>query len=186
MHARCSGYNKVLARRYVDRNIRVCPEWTGRGGFEVFFAHMGECPPGMTLDRIDNNQGYKPGNCRWTDHKAQARNRETNVRVNYQGKSMILTDACKAAGIKMPNIYRWIARRGMTPQEAFDYTIAPTAMEQRTAWVFHDGERLSLSAACKAAGIGRPAVSQWARRKGVSHQEAFNRLATRAERSAAS
>ena len=131
MHARCkgtSGDRAVTGRRYLDRDIRPCPEWTGRhGGFEAFFAHMGECPPGMTLDRIDNERGYEPGNCRWVNMKAQSRNRTTNVWVDYQGQRMILADACAAAGIKGPHIYPIMAKHKLSVQEAFTLRAAQVA-----------------------------------------------------------
>lgn len=58
---------------YAARGITVCERW--RNSFENFLADMGERPEGMTLDRIDVNGHYQPGNCRWADMKTQRANR---------------------------------------------------------------------------------------------------------------
>lgn len=76
MHSRCHAIWPATARRYKDRGITVCSAWKD---FSVFLADMGECPPSLTLDRINGDLGYSKDNCRWATCSEQRRNqRKTN------------------------------------------------------------------------------------------------------------
>ena len=73
MKSRCFNSNHPNYRLYGGRGIAVCERWAN--SFEAFVSDMGECPDGLTLDRIDNNGNYDPNNCRWTSWKEQAANK---------------------------------------------------------------------------------------------------------------
>lgn len=73
MMRRCSvASNDSYRRDYIERGIAVCERWHS---FENFLADMGERPDGTSLDRINGDRGYEPGNCRWATIFEQNRNR---------------------------------------------------------------------------------------------------------------
>lgn len=105
MLQRCENSKNPRYERYGGRGIRVCEQWHD---FETFYADMGPRPfPNHSIDRINNDKGYEPDNCRWTTPEQQRRNKVNTRIVIFQGRALCITDACKLAGISYPGfLYR--------------------------------------------------------------------------------
>lgn len=73
MKQRCYNPDNDSYLRYGARGITVCDAW--RESFETFYADVGDAPEGLTLDRIDNDGNYEPGNIRWATRQQQADNK---------------------------------------------------------------------------------------------------------------
>jgi len=103
-------------KNYGARGIRVCKKW--RESFTAFLADMGRAPSSAhTLDRINNDGPYAPGNCRWVPHRDQAANKRTNHRVTWQGLTLSLSGWMRRTGIDQMTI-RARLDRGWTIKDA--------------------------------------------------------------------
>lgn len=102
MIRRCKRGNSK-SKWYSDRGIGVCYRWKD---FNNFLADMGERPYGMTLDRIDNNKGYQPDNCRWATRQMQAANKRTNVLITANGETHTANEWSRKTGIQRQTLIK--------------------------------------------------------------------------------
>ncbi len=108
MIQRCYNPRNNEFANYGGRGIAVCERW--RDAFTNFLSDMGEKPPGLSIERIDNNGNYEPGNCRWATQKEQSRNMRKNVFFSYGGTSLIIQDWSEKTGIKTGTISKRLSR----------------------------------------------------------------------------
>lgn len=107
--ARCRNPNNPDYIHYGARGIAFSPLWDR---FEDFLADMGPRPRGKTLDRIDTNAGYEPGNCRWATSSQQARNKRGGLRVLFDGQTMTIAELSERTGAPYQRLHERIVRRG--------------------------------------------------------------------------
>lgn len=96
MRHRCMRPLHKQYAAYGGRGIKVCKRWLK---FENFFKDMGHPPPNKSLDRINNNKGYKPSNCRWATKSEQNNNKRTNVLITFNNQTLNITQWSKKLGI---------------------------------------------------------------------------------------
>lgn len=161
MLQRCYLPKNPSYARYGGRGITVHPSW--KKDFMAFLRDLGPIPsPGMSLDRIDNDQDYKPGNCRWATAKEQANNRGDNVRIETPWGKMTLSQAAEKAGI-CPTVLR-LRTKHWKPENWFK-PVREKNRKMQTKWGL-----VTIKEACKKAGIDYKVV--WSRMsRGITDPE---------------
>lgn len=101
MMTRCANPNNEGFADYGGRGIKVCERWSD---FRNFMADMGERPPGTSLDRIDVNGHYEPGNCRWATRYQQSANVRRTTYVEWRGEKRLLIELAREFGIPYSTI----------------------------------------------------------------------------------
>lgn len=86
MLQRCHNPNSKSYPSYGGRGIVVCDRW--RQSFTAFMSDMGQRPEGMSVERIDNDGPYSPGNCKWATASEQGRNRRDQTHITANGETM--------------------------------------------------------------------------------------------------
>ena len=100
MKARCDNPKHFDYRHYGARGIAVCKAWRNpESFFEWAFENGYE--EGLTLDRIDNDKGYSPDNCRWTTRKEQTRNRRNSRIITFNGETHCLAEWAEVTGLNI-------------------------------------------------------------------------------------
>lgn len=124
MKSRCYNKNNNSYKRYGGRGITVCEEWKNspESFFEWAFSHGYQ--EGLSIDRIDNNKGYEPNNCRWIPKERQSANRRYNNRIAYSGNYYTLAEACRITGVCRDSVMTKTRRhKDVSLQESFDYYV---------------------------------------------------------------
>ena len=94
MHYRCENENHSQYRDYGGRGIKVCDEWSmDNASAFISWALENGWKNGLEIDRIDNDKGYSPDNCRFVSRKENCRNRKSNKEVVVNGQKMLLCEA---------------------------------------------------------------------------------------------
>jgi hypothetical protein len=93
---RCENPSEPGYKNYGGRGIKVCSRWAS---FENFYEDMGDAPDGMSIDRIDVNGDYEPGNCRWATRVTQQNNTRANRMIEYDGRRMTLAEWARESGL---------------------------------------------------------------------------------------
>jgi hypothetical protein len=118
MKTRCYNAKQSSFENYGGRGITICDRW--RESFPAFVADMGRCPSGYSLDRIDVDGHYEPGNCRWAPTLQQANNTRANHRVEWNSRTLTVSEWERELGFRAGTLKRrlllgWTVERAMQP-----------------------------------------------------------------------
>lgn len=115
MKQRCLNPNVKKYDLYGGRGITVCERW--EASFEAFYADMGPRPDGHSIERIDGDGNYEPGNCHWAPIKAQNRNTARNHFLTYAGETLTIAEWAERTGISYRTLHGRVAD-GWSVQDA--------------------------------------------------------------------
>ncbi len=146
MMQRCTNPQAYAYEHYGGRGISVCDRWKV---FENFNEDMGDPPtPEHTLERLDVNGNYEPGNCTWATRQEQARNRRNNVHYEHNGEQHLLDDLAEEYSISPRTLRDRIKKQGMSMAEAL---VAPKRWTN--VYVTVDGQQVTQTEAARKGGI---------------------------------
>ena len=174
MKTRCTSALPSVAKNYMERGIRVCDEWSSFDAFALYIeSHVG-IPDfesqRWTLDRIENDKGYEPGNVRWATYKDNLRNRRVNRTVQWQGRAITIAELADLCGQPYGLLMDRIARRGWAPEKAVATPASKTRARtvkyaaKHEIMIEHGGKTQSLSAWSQELGFEKQLVDARLRR----------------------
>ena len=104
---RCHNPKSKSFINYGARGVTVCEQWVN--SFETFYEDMASSyRPGLTIDRIDNSQGYYKENCRWATRIEQANNKRNVERIEFNGESLTIAEWARKLKIKKASLFNRI------------------------------------------------------------------------------
>lgn len=151
MKKRCTNPKAKHYDKYGGRGIKVCDEWMH--SFAAFFAYMGPRPsPDHSVDRIDNDGNYEPGNCRWaTRFEQQANTRMTRL-VTIDGKTLSFCGWAREKGLS----YGLIRQRESKGWTLYDAIMTPPLRSRKGKPNKNQIAAMARAAATADAGKVKP------------------------------
>lgn len=124
---RCTNPNNPAWDNYGGRGIIVCDEWRSYENFRDW-ARANGYDNELTIDRINNDDGYYPDNCRWVSDRVQANNKRSNHLIEYNGVTKTMAEWAEVLGVSYRNLHNRIQSLGWSVDRAFNqpYRKSPT------------------------------------------------------------
>ncbi len=116
MKSRCYCQNHASYKNYGGRGIRICKRWQNFGNF---YTDMGPRQKGYCIERIANDKGYSPSNCKWASRTEQNKNKRNNRMLTFRGKTQSLSAWCRELGLWANSVTRRIDKLGFSIDESF-------------------------------------------------------------------
>lgn len=157
---------------YGAKGIDVCDRWRN---FEFFLQDMGERPEGTSIDRIDNEKGYFPGNCRWATRLEQDLNTSRTIKVKHDGRLIPVYHLCNELNLSKTAIHSRATRRGN------DYVLALRSVgvdcdyPDNCKWTTPGGKQLKGNRFLTHDGVIKT-VAEWSRITGINNNTLNTRI----------
>lgn len=116
---RCNNPQSDSYSNYGKRGIGICVEWDNDFNSFMEWSLNNGYLDNLTIDRIDNNKGYEPNNCRWTTSKEQGRNKRNNILIFYKGKRQNLSAWCEELNLNYDTVWARLRVSKMSVEDAF-------------------------------------------------------------------
>lgn len=113
MRTRCNNPHRKKYKDYGGRGIKVCDEWNRSAKAFCEWALSNGYAEGLQLDRINNDKGYGPDNCRWVTPKQNSRNRRDTVYLTVNGETKCVSEWCEQISISQYTVYWWVKKKGV-------------------------------------------------------------------------
>lgn len=173
---RCLNPNHPEYKNYGARGIKVAERYLygedDKTSIECFLEDVGKRPtPKHSIDRIDNNSGYFPGNIRWAVDYTQQRNKRSNIYIFYQQQKLPLTDALVTAQVSYDRFRAWY-KKGYPPQEAFDKAINGEFIRKVPLYTYNS-KTMNLSSWAKEVNIDVSLLLYRIKKAGWSFEDAI-------------
>jgi hypothetical protein len=119
MRRRCYSEQDPNFKNYGGRGLTVCARWLGPEGYAHFLADMGRRPgPSYSIERVKNNHGYSPLNCKWALSKEQGRNKRVNVCIRVGRQVKTIAEWAALVGLKYHTLWARLRRAGWSGERA--------------------------------------------------------------------
>lgn len=175
MKERCHKEDNPQYHNYGGRGVEVCSEW--RDDFQAFYDHIGPKPsPELTVDRVDNDGNYEPGNVRWASRQQQCRNFRCNTLLTYDGRTQCIVEWAEELGVNRGTLQTRL-QRGWSTERALTQ---PTGKHRRKHYgLTAFGRTQTLPEWEKETGIAFKTILHRIDRLGWSTEEALTIPAVR-------
>lgn len=168
MKQRCDNPKHKNYRNYGGRGISYCERWKE---FANFSEDMGERPgPGYSLDRVNNEKGYEPGNCRWANSRQQGNNTRVTTLIKHRGEQITLSTLAQRYHINKYTLRSRIFDLGYSVDEAISKDRFSQPTGKQFSW---NGESHSLGEWSKITGIPKPTLYSRIVETGMTFEDAI-------------
>lgn len=152
MIKRCYDKSNIAYYKYGAKGIGVCEDW--RNNYQTFksWALSHGYRDDLTIDRINNDKGYSPDNCRWATLKEQNNHRSCNLLITMDGETKTLAQWCELKKIDYYTMYKRIYIYHWSAEKAFNTQIK-SMKKHTTEDIEIDGVKKSLRAWCLDRGL---------------------------------